>query len=128
MEIGSDFICLSGIDMVDGTPVLDIKPYIPYDSIHLESEDGLCDSPLPMSVAASSSAFQERRLKVPSWIIDSDIPLHPVNFDDCALEVLDDLILDRLLAHCSSSGQAIDLITQVLLRIASALKYLKVAH
>lgn len=128
VEIGSDFICLSGIDMVDGTPVLDIKPYIPYDSIHLESEDGLCDSPLPMSVAASSSAFKERRLKVPSWIIDSDIPLHPVKFDDCALEVLDDLILDRLLAHCSSSGQAIDLITQVLLRIASALKYLKVAH
>ena len=116
VEIGSDFICVSGIDMVDGTPVLDIKPYIPYDSIHLQSEHGLADSPplpLPMSVAATSSVFKERRLKVPSWIIDSDIPLHPVIFEAPALEALDDLILDRLLAHCSSSTQAIDLITQV---------------
>ena len=102
--------------MVDGTPVLDIKPYIPYDSIHLQSEHGLSDSPplpLRMSVAATSSVFKERRLKVPSWIIDSDIPLHPVIFEAPALEALDDLILDRLLAHCSSSTQAIDLITQV---------------
>jgi tRNA-Thr(GGU) m(6)t(6)A37 methyltransferase TsaA len=124
VEIGSDFICVSGIDMVDGTPVLDIKPYIPYDSIHLQSEDGLSDSlplPLPMSVAASSSLFKEKRLKVPSWIIDSDIPLHPVVFEDSALEALDDLILDRLLAHCSSSAQAIDLITQVSLCITVTL-------
>jgi tRNA-Thr(GGU) m(6)t(6)A37 methyltransferase TsaA len=127
VEVGSDFICVSGIDMVDGTPVLDIKPYIPYDSIHLQSEDGLSDSlplPLPMSVAASSSVFKERRLKVPSWIIDSDIPLHPVIFEDSALEALDDLILDRLLAHCSSSVQATDLITQVSVCITDTLKHI----
>jgi hypothetical protein len=33
-EIQKDKVLLSGVDLVDGTPVLDIKPYLPYsDSI-----------------------------------------------------------------------------------------------
>lgn len=123
VEVGSDFIRVSGIDMVDGTPVLDIKPYIPYDSIQLESREGNESVPLPMSVAASpllclqsgGSIYEERKLRVPSWIIDSDIPLHPVAFDICALEALSDLILDRVLSHCSTTTEAIDLITQALI-------------
>ena len=122
VEVGSDFIQVSGIDMVDGTPVLDIKPYIPYDSIQLESREGDDPSasfPLPMSVAASfdGSIHKERKLKVPSWIIDSDIPLHPVTFDVSAIESLNDLVLDRMLSHSSTSIEALDLITQVLLQI-----------
>ena len=118
VEVGSDFIRVSGIDMVDGTPVLDIKPYIPYDSIRLEAREGDDPSeslPLPMSVAASfnGSIYEERKLKVPSWIIDSDVPLHPVAFDVSAIEALNDLILDRMLSHCSTSTEAVDLITQV---------------
>ena len=122
VEVGSDFIQVSGIDMVDGTPVLDIKPYIPYDSIQLESREGDDPSasfPLPMSVAASfdGSIYKERKLIVPSWIIDSDIPLHPVTFDVSAIESLNDLVLDRMLSHSSTSIEALDLITQVLLKI-----------
>ena len=124
VEVGSDYITISGIDMVDGTPVIDIKPYIPYDSIQLETKDGddtESVAPLPMSVAASYSncdqphdnTFKERRLTVPSWIIDSDIPLLPVNFNACALESLNELIVDRLLIHCTTNSHAIDLITQV---------------
>lgn len=34
-EVGRDFIRVSGVDAVDGTPVLDIKPYIPeFDSVN----------------------------------------------------------------------------------------------
>ena len=123
IDVGPDFISVCGIDMVDGTPVLDIKPYIPYDSIQLQSS-GDCQSQsslLPMTVAASifptitsdGSAYKDRQLKVPSWIIDSDIPLHPVNFDDSALEGLDNLVLDKLMHHCTSAAHAMDLITQV---------------
>jgi tRNA-Thr(GGU) m(6)t(6)A37 methyltransferase TsaA len=123
IDVGPDYISVCGIDMVDGTPVLDIKPYIPYDSIQLQSSGG-CQSqssPLPMAVAASKlsstlsdgSAYKDRQLKVPSWIIDSDIPLHPVNFDDCAVEALDNLVLDKVMHHCNSAAHAMDLITQV---------------
>ena len=122
IEVGTDFIRLSGIDFVDGTPVLDIKPYIPYDSIQLDDQNNESSPvPLPMSVAASpsvylqsdGSVYKQRRLKVPSWIIDSDIPLHPVVFNECALETLSDLVLDRMLSHCRTSTEAIDLIKQV---------------
>uniref|UniRef100_A0A8C4TJ18 tRNA (adenine(37)-N6)-methyltransferase n=1 Tax=Erpetoichthys calabaricus TaxID=27687 RepID=A0A8C4TJ18_ERPCA len=41
-QIKGDTIYLSGIDMIQGTPVLDIKPYIPeYDSPQLKSMDQL---------------------------------------------------------------------------------------
>ncbi|MCQ2400683.1 MAG: tRNA (N6-threonylcarbamoyladenosine(37)-N6)-methyltransferase TrmO [Lachnospiraceae bacterium] len=34
---------VSGVDMVDGTPVYDIKPYIPYDDCHPEAKGGYTD-------------------------------------------------------------------------------------
>ncbi|XP_033829373.1 tRNA (adenine(37)-N6)-methyltransferase [Periophthalmus magnuspinnatus] len=40
-KVQGDTVYLSDIDMIDGTPVLDIKPYIPdYDSIHSRAETG----------------------------------------------------------------------------------------
>ena len=33
-------LCVSGIDMVDNTPVYDIKPYIPYADCHPEASEG----------------------------------------------------------------------------------------
>ncbi len=33
-------LCVSGVDMTDGTPVFDIKPYLPYVDSHPEAEDG----------------------------------------------------------------------------------------
>mmetsp|Transcript_2916 Transcript_2916/g.3053 ORF Transcript_2916/g.3053 Transcript_2916/m.3053 type:complete len:372 (+) Transcript_2916:315-1430(+) len=120
VEVGNDYIGISGIDFVDGTPVLDIKPYIPYDSIQLQTEEnGSHSIPLPMSVEGSSiqsdgSMYEARRLVVPTWIVDSDVPMHPVSFDECALKTIEDLVLDRMLNHCSTIGQAIDLIRQVL--------------
>lgn len=33
-------LCVSGVDMTDGTPVFDIKPYLPYVDSHPEADDG----------------------------------------------------------------------------------------
>ncbi|KAF8033844.1 hypothetical protein BT93_C0187 [Corymbia citriodora subsp. variegata] len=54
--IKGNTLSLSGVDLVDGTPVLDIKPYLPY-----------CDS-LPGA-------------RVPSWVmVDSSLAVASVNF------------------------------------------------
>ncbi|XP_056177093.1 uncharacterized protein LOC115677494 isoform X2 [Syzygium oleosum] len=54
--IKGNTVSLSGVDLVDGTPVLDIKPYLSY-----------CDS-LP-------------RARVPSWVmVDSSLAVASVNF------------------------------------------------
>lgn len=34
---------VSGVDMVDGTPIYDIKPYIPYDDCHPDAKGGYTD-------------------------------------------------------------------------------------
>ena len=39
-EVKGDTVTLSGIDLINGTPVLDIKPYIPaYDTVDRSLED-----------------------------------------------------------------------------------------
>lgn len=38
---------LSGIDLLDGTPVLDIKPYVPYADIVSEAHNAIADAPPP---------------------------------------------------------------------------------
>ncbi len=37
-------ILVSGIDLMDGTPILDIKPYIPYADSHPEAKEGFTSS------------------------------------------------------------------------------------
>ncbi len=42
-----DTLVLSGVDIIDGTPILDIKPYIPlYDSPAGSEGEGVVDSVL----------------------------------------------------------------------------------
>lgn len=36
---------LSGIDLLDGTPVLDIKPYVPYADCQLDARNGIATAP-----------------------------------------------------------------------------------
>ncbi|WMR32988.1 tRNA (N6-threonylcarbamoyladenosine(37)-N6)-methyltransferase TrmO, partial [Metapseudomonas otitidis] len=36
---------LSGIDLLDGTPVLDIKPYVPYADCQLDARNGIAAAP-----------------------------------------------------------------------------------
>ncbi|MFT0867254.1 tRNA (N6-threonylcarbamoyladenosine(37)-N6)-methyltransferase TrmO [Pseudomonas sp. CAM1A] len=53
-------LLLSGIDLLDGTPVLDIKPYVPYaDSVAEASNLMASDAPEPISVQWSESALPQ---------------------------------------------------------------------
>jgi tRNA-Thr(GGU) m(6)t(6)A37 methyltransferase TsaA len=106
-SVGSDYIELSGIDMVDGTPVLDVKPYIPYDIIP-------SDLSLPMAVSASGTPYLSKKLTVPTWIVDADIVMTPVSFESSAIEALHDIARDRMLSNYASAEEALEFITQVL--------------
>ncbi|WP_288519196.1 tRNA (N6-threonylcarbamoyladenosine(37)-N6)-methyltransferase TrmO [uncultured Pseudomonas sp.] len=53
-------LLLSGIDLLDGTPVLDIKPYVPYaDSVAEASNLMASDAPEPIWVQWSESALPQ---------------------------------------------------------------------
>ena len=71
-----------------------------------------------MSVYSSMSGYQPkqtmRKLTVPSWIIESDIPLNPVCFDTLALDTLNHMEEKKQFVHCRTAEEANELITQVL--------------
>jgi len=53
-------LLLSGIDLLDGTPVLDIKPYVPYaDSVAGASNRMASDAPVAIAVGWSDSALPQ---------------------------------------------------------------------
>ena len=55
-------LLLSGIDLLDGTPVLDIKPYVPYaDSIARASNLMASDAPAAIAVHWGDSALPQAR-------------------------------------------------------------------
>ena len=41
--VNAPVICICGADMLDGTPVYDIKPYLPYTDCHTEAVGGFAD-------------------------------------------------------------------------------------
>lgn len=43
VEVEERCLRVRGIDLLDGTPILDIKPYIPYADAHVESRAGWID-------------------------------------------------------------------------------------
>jgi len=69
-KIEGPVVYLSGIDLIDGTPVLDIKPYIPqYDSLpHVLVPDWTYDAPVPSLQAVTFELGTEESLQklVPS--------------------------------------------------------------
>ena len=63
-RIEKDRVYISGVDMIEGTPVLDIKPYVKtYDSVK-QSKDGWLDSldQEPIKVVFSPSASKDLKL------------------------------------------------------------------
>ncbi len=69
---------VSGADLVDGTPILDIKPYLPYTDSHPEATAGftaatLTQRPLRVSLPAEfSSRFTPTQLQALTQILASD--------------------------------------------------------
>ncbi len=71
ISIDGSTLHLSGIDLVDGTPILDVKPYIPeWDSVPHASSGWVKDSPFPTLVvkftpkSLKDVAAAEKRLKL----------------------------------------------------------------
>ncbi|WP_422417069.1 tRNA (N6-threonylcarbamoyladenosine(37)-N6)-methyltransferase TrmO [Pseudomonas sp. GZD-222] len=55
-------LLLSGIDLLDGTPVLDIKPYVPYaDAVSYATNHMASAPPAPIAVAWSDAALPQAR-------------------------------------------------------------------
>ncbi|MWV12994.1 tRNA (N6-threonylcarbamoyladenosine(37)-N6)-methyltransferase TrmO [Pseudomonas sp. R-28-1W-6] len=53
---------LSGIDLLDGTPVLDIKPYVPYADSLAEARNEIAEAaPVPIPVQWSADALAQAR-------------------------------------------------------------------
>lgn len=61
-------LIVSGADLLDGTPIIDIKPYVPYADCVTSAENGIAsDAPLPIGVdwteeAARRAADETQRL------------------------------------------------------------------
>lgn len=56
---GKPWLQLSGIDLIDGTPVVDIKPYVPYADAVLDAVNRIAPAPpapLPVSFAPQAAA------------------------------------------------------------------------
>jgi tRNA-Thr(GGU) m(6)t(6)A37 methyltransferase TsaA len=70
-RIEGSILYISGIDLLDQTPVLDIKPYIPYSDAINQAENPMApESPQPIIVTFLDSALQQandhqQRLKQP---------------------------------------------------------------
>lgn len=102
---------ISCVDMVDGTPVLDVKPYIPYDIIP-------SNLPLPMQ----SSVGEDQYLRVPEWVYEADIPLRSVRFEAAALDSLRAVVSSGGMKMGYSEEEAVQLISQVLRQDIRSLK------
>lgn len=78
-KIVEDVIYFSGVDMIDGTPVLDVKPYIP----HYDQPNGVLeDKPLGQDLLPNEA------VRVPLWIDKSPVHKLKVLFNSEAIEEL----------------------------------------
>lgn len=84
-----------------------VKPYIPYDVVP-------SDYVLPMAYSANGAMLPVRKLQVPNWVVDTDVPLLPVYFPTTSLATLDLAVQRKKLKFCKSAQEAMELITQVL--------------
>ena len=73
-EENGPVLYVSGIDLLDGTPIYDIKPYIPYTDCHPDASDGF------------TTCTKEHRLKVnfPQHLLE----IYPYDKRDAILGVL----------------------------------------
>ena len=56
-------ICVKGADLIDGTPIYDIKPYIPYTDAHPDARAGFTDERQWTQLHVEVTAEVEARLK-----------------------------------------------------------------
>jgi tRNA-Thr(GGU) m(6)t(6)A37 methyltransferase TsaA len=66
---------VTGIDILDATPVLDIKPYVPYADAHPDASSGWLERGDP--VEPWEVSFDERALLQLAWLRDHGVDLEP---------------------------------------------------
>ena len=81
-KIESPYVYISGIDIVDGTPVMDIKPYLSYVESVPNAESGWVQSKTDLEIEV---AFQDKTLKK----LNAIKVKHPeYNFEDLVVNTL----------------------------------------
>ena len=76
---------LSGIDLVDGTPILDIKPYLPpYDLPCAISADGRRELAGALFAALAAECGDRGGVRYPGWALPSDDSTLRVTFSAAA--------------------------------------------
>ncbi len=84
-KIEDDTLFLSGVDLIDGTPILDIKPYLKYVESQPEARDGWIES------------HPQKKLPVEFYPnFDQDIKIHDGSMSDSELDELRSLITEVL--------------------------------
>ncbi|MFT4176684.1 MAG: tRNA (N6-threonylcarbamoyladenosine(37)-N6)-methyltransferase TrmO [Luteolibacter sp.] len=58
-------LLLGGLDLVDGTPVYDVKPYLPYAESIPEARGGFAEEPIPRLEVVVDAAVEARFEKLP---------------------------------------------------------------
>jgi len=76
-RVEGETVYMSGVDLVDGTPVLDIKPYIPqYDAPHddtiIDLETKISNKTEDVNSDKKNGAVSQKDTKVPQWVGDPD--------------------------------------------------------
>ena len=57
---GRVLLMISGADMIDGTPIIDIKPYVAYSDAHINADSGFApDAPAPLMVTITDKALEK---------------------------------------------------------------------
>ena len=99
-DVSGDTVQVSGIDLIDGTPILDIKPYLPdYDLPRVEKS---CNVKGP----------DNDTVQVPSWI-NSESSKLAVEFTPSALRCLDNFPVEKL-EHLKSGTELKNAIGEIL--------------
>lgn len=92
-----------------------MKPYIPYDIVPSSYR-------LPMATDDAGNALALKSLNVPSWIVESDIPLNKVFFSEEAnvsLEFALSIKRNKMKRISRSKEEVLELIKQVMFHAGS---------
>ncbi|WP_314788489.1 tRNA (N6-threonylcarbamoyladenosine(37)-N6)-methyltransferase TrmO [Prevotella nigrescens] len=78
VNIGKDGVIeVSGADLMDGTPIYDVKPYLPYADAHIEARGGYTDSSIWQSLDVElpdniGDFFNQNEIKALSEVLAQD--------------------------------------------------------
>lgn len=90
-KVENDTLHVSGIDLIDGTPILDVKPYIPaydYPSALPPTEAGSSGCQMGGPSTAVAAVQSHTDVRVASWLTDPPVSRLQVEFLPCAEEQL----------------------------------------